>query len=78
MEPIFHSETCDGEKHWILCSKPITWESCNDFRYCNKNCKIYTQSNKINCQRENSENNVTKAVDSSKFSACGMQQKYNG
>ena len=41
MNSIFHSETCDGEKHWILCSNPTTWDVCSDFRYCNKQCEIY-------------------------------------
>ena len=71
MEPIFHSETCDGEKHWIICSTPITWELCNDFRYCNKNCNIYMERNKINCDTKNKEKSVPKAVESCKFSACG-------
>lgn len=45
MESLHHIEECDGEKHWLICKKPRTWESSTDFRICNNKCKVYEKCN---------------------------------
>lgn len=44
MESLYHTETCDGKKHYIYCSRPKTWEASCDFRMCTSNCQVYVQS----------------------------------
>ena len=50
MESLHHLEYCDGEKHWVYCSKPVTWEKSCDWRPCTNKCAVFIEENKGNLQ----------------------------